>query len=519
MPLVRVKNVGQVGVVRDTSRHELPLNAWTDARNVRFLDNSVWGSYGYGEVYQVPAVVPYHLTPCNVGDERYWLYAGTSKIYAVTIDPAGNPVHTNLTRQSGGVDADYSAGPNEWTSTLLGGLPVLNNPNDYPQVWDLNPANRCQDLPAWPANTYARAMRSYRNFLVAMGITKSGVEYPYLVKWSHPADPGATPTSWDETDPTMDAGETDLAEGQDPIVDGLSLRDSFIIYKESSVWRMSYIGAPFVFQFQKILGTSGAMNRNCIVELDGVHFVFTGSDIILHDGQQAQSLLDGRARRDLFRRIDVDAVGRAFVFKQPFLQEVYVCFPGISDDWPTVALVWSAKTGTVSFRELPNATHGAHGPVDRSLYGTWSQDDDPWDSDVSLWDGPDFTPSRARCLIGSADGKLYMLDASAGQGGLPVVGYVERRGLSFDMPEGMKLVRGIRARVHGTDGAITVSVGGQTDPWSEPEWVDMEHRIGDQIACDCFVSGRYIAVKFASSSAYQWRLDSYDIDVEPAGMW
>jgi hypothetical protein len=31
---------------------------------------------------------------------------------------------------------------------------------------------------------------------------------------------------------------------------------------------MDYIGT-YVFRFSKVLGTSGAMNRNCIIELDG----------------------------------------------------------------------------------------------------------------------------------------------------------------------------------------------------------------------------------------------------------
>lgn len=34
MPLVRVPAVGAVGVIKDLSQHELPNNAWTDAKNI-----------------------------------------------------------------------------------------------------------------------------------------------------------------------------------------------------------------------------------------------------------------------------------------------------------------------------------------------------------------------------------------------------------------------------------------------------------------------------------------------------
>ena len=36
MPLVNLDNFGQHGVVQDTSAESLPINAFTDARNVRF---------------------------------------------------------------------------------------------------------------------------------------------------------------------------------------------------------------------------------------------------------------------------------------------------------------------------------------------------------------------------------------------------------------------------------------------------------------------------------------------------
>ena len=520
MPLIRVPNAGLVGVNKDLSQHELPPAAWTDARNVRFLDGYAYQFYGHGEVYNSPSIVPRHLIPVVVGTQRYWIYAGLAKAYAVTIS-GGVAVHTNLTRQSGGVDQDYSAQPNSWTSTLLGGIPILNNGIDPPQQWDLNLANRMTALANWPANTTCKVLRGYKNFLVALNVTKAGANFPFMVKWSHPAEPGGVPLTWDPADATKDAGEADLAEGYDPIVDGLQLRDAFMIYKEASVWRMDYVGGPYVFRFSKVLGTSGAMNRNCVVEVDGWHFVLTGSDVIIHDGQSAQSVLDKQTRRWLFQNIDVDGADRCFVFKNPFFNEVFVCFPSVGHEVPNLAVVWNYKDRTISIREVPNIHHAAFGPVDNGLIGNWAQDSAPWASDLTLWDGPDFVPSTARCLMGSEANKLYMLDSSASFDGVIPQAYLERRGLSYDAPEAMKLVRGIRPRIVGNTGdTVKIRIGGQTDPWAEPQWgPTMDHVIGQTVANDCFVSGRYIAVRFETGSAYQWRLDSYDLDIETAGMW
>lgn len=521
MPLIRVPNAGSVGVNKDLSNHELPINAWTDCKNIRFLDGYAWQYYGHGEVYASPSVVPYHVIPCKVADQIYWLYAGANKVYAVKTDSGGVTTHTNLTRQTTGVDVDYTAIPNAWTSTLLGGIPILNNGTDDPQMWNLNIANRMTALTNWPANTKCKSLRSYKNYLVALNVTKSGTNYPYMVKWSHPADPGTVPSTWDIADATKDSGEADLSEGYDQIVDGLQLRDSFIIYKENSVWNMTFTGGVYVFNFKKVLGISGAMNRNCIVELDGIHFVLTGSDVVVHDGQTANSIMDKQTRRFLFQTIDVDNAHKCFVFKNNFLNEVYVCYPEIGQTDCTKAMVWNWKDKTISFRDIPNLLHASSGIVNTGLTGNWNQDSAPWSADLSLWNQGDFTPSTARVLMASADQKLFLLDASASFDGVIPQAYLERQGLSFDSPESRKLIRGIRPRITGNVGdTVIIKVGYSDDPYIYPNYTTtMTHVIGSNVKNDCLVNGRYIAIRFETGTAYQFRIDSYDIDVEIEGAW
>lgn len=519
--IVNVPNCGSVGVVQDLSAHELPINAWTDASNIRFLDGYVHQAYGYNEVYDSASVIPYHVLPVNIGTARYWIYASLAKIYCTTIS-GGAAVHTNLTRQTAGNDVDYAATANSWTSTVLGGIPILNpgNTTDPPQQWDLNTANNFTALSNWPANVYCKSLRTYNNFLIALNITDTSVNYPYLIRWSHPADPGSVPSSWDVSDTTKDAGRFDLAEGYDHIVDGLQLRDSFVVYKESSVWRLDYTGGQFVFRSSKVLGTSGAMNRNCIVEIDGFHVVLTTNDIVIHDGFQANSILDKQTRRWMFQHMDVDEAYRSFVFKNPFFNEVFICFASVGADYPDTAVVYNYKDKTVSIRSLPNVHHANFGQVDNTLTGTWASDSDPWDSDLSFWDTPDAVPNVARVLMGSNAQKLYMLDASSGLDGLLPSSYVERRGLSFNVPDKVKLIRGIRPRIVGNTGqTVTIQVGSQDDPYTEPTYTTMTHTIGSTIRNNCLVAGRYIAIKFSTGTAYNWRLDSYDIELETIGEW
>lgn len=521
--MFKVPNCGSVGVVMDLSAHELPPAAWTSANNIRFLDGYARQFFGHGPAYDLPTINPYHVMPVTISGARHWVYAGASKIYSVVIS-GGVAVHTNRTRQTTGVDVNYTGVQNAWTSTSLSGIPILNpgNTTDVPQQWDLGPTSRFQALSNWPANTYCKSIRAFKVFLIALNITKGATNYGYMVKWSSPADPGGVPATWDPADATNEAGEYDLAEGGDYIIDGLQLRDSFLIYKEQSVWRMDYIGGNDVFRFSKVLGLSGAMNRNCIVELDGFHFVLTGSDVVIHDGQSPVQVLDKVARRALFQDMDTVYNDRAFVFKNPFLNEVFVCYAAIGSTVPNKAMVWNYKDRTVSYREIPNLNHAAYGTIDNTLSGSWASDSDSWDSDLTAWNGPDFTPNTSRVLMASNDTQLFMLDASASFNGISPTSYLERRGLSMGDDERLKTISGVRARITGSNGGtVTIKIGGSnTDPYAEPEWTaTMTHTIGQTISADGFASFRYPAIRFESGSASQWRLDSFDISLNGAGKW
>jgi len=512
--LIPVKQVGQYGVIRDLSQPELPINAWTDCKNIRFLDGFAWQFYGHGEIYASPSVTPYHVLPLTVAGVSYWLYAGAAKIYTVT-----GSTHTNITRQTASVDVDYAATRNSWTSTVLGGIPVLNNGVDAPQQWLLT--GKCTAVTAWPASTTCASMRAFKNVLVALDVTKSGTRYPYLVKWSHPADPGAMPSTWDHTDATKDAGEFDLSDGYGYIIDGLALRDSFMIYKTDGVFRLDYTGGAFVYRNNKVLGMSGAMNKNCITELDGIHFVLTGSDVVVHDGQTATSVLDKQTRRYLFQNIDSDYAYLAFVFKNPYLNEVFVCYPEPGNTSCNKAMVWNWKDKTISFREMPNVIHATNGILSNGLSQTFDADTGSFDSDITLFNAGEYTPANARVVLASADTKLYQLDSSATFNGTAIDAYVERRGLHFDAPDKIKTVRGIRPRITGTTGAtVLIYVGASTEPYGDPVYqAAVSWTIGTSVSADVFCTGRYIAIKFGSGTATQWRLDSYDIDVVTGGAW
>lgn len=517
MALVNVKGIGQIGLNKDLSNTELPINAWTDSNNIRFLDGYAGQFLGHQEIIPTPTYQPQHIRSAFASTYRGWVYATATKQF-FCYNSAGTPVHVDITHAT-----PRSGHANQWTSTLLSGIPVLNAGDGLPPMaWNGAFASKFVDLTNWQSGYSCKAIRSFKNFLIALNITKSGVAYPYMVKWSHPASPGTLPSSWDQTDATKLAGELDIADGYDQVVDGMILRDSFMIYKENSIWRMDYIGGNQIFKLTKVTGKSGAMNLNCITEINGNHFVLTNNDIIVHDGVNAQSILDKMTRRWLFTKIDSNNYSQCFTFANPFYNEVFICYPQNGSSYCDKAIVYNYVDKTVSMRDLPSITHADCGPIDLSgTANNWDSDSATWENDYTFWDQDLFMTASLRAVMSASNNKLYVIDQNASFDGVLPAAYLERKGLHFGSPEKIKLIKGIRPRIKGNTGDIVnVYVAATNDPNDSPVYgAPMQHTIGTTIANDCLVAGRYIAIKFETGNGYGWRLDSFDIDVDTQGYW
>lgn len=513
--MIRVKQLGQYGLNRDLSQHELPPNVWTDCNNIRFLDGYAWLAFGYSEIYNGVGVTPQHLLPISISGNKYWCILSSATQKAVTYNGTSY-VWTDISHVT-----PRTGVANKWTSCLLNGVPIVNaDDGKAPMWWDLNLSNKFVDLPNFTAYYKScRALRSYRNFLIALAPTMaSNQEYLSRVAWSHSADTGTIPSTWDYNDQTKDAGFTDLAGAGDIIVDGMQLRNSFIIYRENSTLRMDFTGSNDIFSFNLIFGMSGVLNKNCIAEFDGWHFVVTNSDILVHDGNSSTSILDKQARRDFFQIFEVDNKNLIFCFKNPFLNEIFVCYPSYGSSSCDKALVYNYVDKTVSYRDVPNLTHANYGDIPSNINNSWNSDNESWGSDLSRWGQNGYTPDKSKVLMASTSNKLFLLDDKAKFDTQTPSFFIERRGLSFDAPEMMKLVKGIRPRFYGIkDSIVTIKVGSSDSPYDEPVYSSINYRVGIDLKADCFVTGRYIAIRFESNTINQLRMDSYDIEVETVG--
>ena len=403
-----------------------------------------------------------------------------------------------------------------WTGGVLGGVLVMNNSVDAPQYWT-GDAHPLRALTGWDANWRAQVVVPFKSYLVALDVTKSGTRYGSMVKWSAEAVPGSIPSSWDATDVTKNAGEQDLAETPDTLVDALPLGDALVVYKQKSMYAMRFVGGSFIFQFQRIPGESGMLFRGCGAVTPLGHVVLTAGDVVLNTGQGVQSIADGQVRRYIFSNIDSTNYKRAFVTTNPQRNEVLICFPEVGQQSCTKAAVWNWGDKTWGMRDLTNVNYGATGLIENQAFTTWGSDTETWELDATTWNENAYSPNESRLLF-AENARISAFDVSSSDdGATPLTGSLERVGMSLDEPSMVKLMRAVYARIDApASSIITFQVGGAMYPDSAVTWSDPVQIAGGQaIKADSFASGRFLALRISCSAP--WRMRSHDIDVKPMG--
>ena len=521
MGRIEFHNLGQVGLISDIPGHQLIPEAWTTARNVRFQDRNVRKFFGHQPVLSTPETPPGFILNVPAVATSFWLYASLAEVWAYD-----NGVHTELTRASG----DYiTASYEQWNGGILGGIPILNNGVDPPQYWiNLSVGTPLDDLDNWPANVLARVVRPYGPFLVALNITDGSSLYPHMIWWSHPADPGSIPVSWDYTDPVFDAGRRELTDVEGGVIlDGLMLRNKFMIYKENSTHWMQYTGGQFVMTSDMFLASSGILTTRCVALIDRGqrHFVATGDDLIVHNAQSAESVLDGRLRKTLQRDIDTTAYPTSFCFHNAPQREAWFCYPENGATFPSKALVWNYQYNTLQFRDF-TGRFAAAGFVQNTQGEEWDSLTIPWDTLEVPW-GEEGTKQILYCS--PEDVEFYELDKGFTFAGNPITFVIEREGLGVVGKDRQgqpkvslsvrKLVTRLWPKISGAS-IVNIRVGvkeglheDEEIVWSDPQSFDP--RV--QRWVDFTANGKVIAVRIEGTTSEDFQLEGYDMEMELLG--
>jgi hypothetical protein len=520
MKNVRTEVIRLKGIVKDVPPMSLigePV--WTGGNNVRFNDDATVRTGGYAKLADpLPAdTQPIFLQPVLTPITSYWLWvsvnaAGT--VYKIWATDGVNHFDVTPATITGGEAGD-------WTGDLLNNLPVLNNGRDAPWWWDGDTGNPMQPLPDWPANTICKSLRAFKYHLVAMNITVNGVPVPERVMWSSAADPGTVPASW-TPDPSNDAGDALLATELGGIVDGGPLRDKFCIYRQHSTAVMSYVAGQYVFAFSELFVSTGIQSLNCWVEMRGKHYVFADDDVIVHDGNQFQSIVDKRVRHFLLRGINPDNQKLTQLAGRTESDEIWIIAPTVDNTYQSVAVIYSFVDDTFGVRELPNTAYIANGIIpNETPDATWDGATTTWAEDPRYWNQANYEISNDELLMADPSGRLLHVDSVLNNDGDPVESYIERLYWQIEGVEGIwenKYIRSIYPRLTGSTGdTVEVRVGASSDVNEPITWgASATYTIGSgPQKVDVAVHGRYYHFRISSTGGDIWELHRIGIEYVP----
>lgn len=536
---VPIRSIGELGVIPDYGAHDLPMKAWADAINLRF-------DQGYVSRYSVFKTVE---SGFDFGTDRVvgGLEAGglTGNGYLVYVKEDGSMVQrysgasTNVEPTGGGVSLGTST--LQPTVCKLGGITYVNRSVDVPCYRESPGDGNFTQLTdsGWDADDRCAALRSYKDFLIALNVTKDATEYPGMMKWSDAAQAGAPPANWDTTSDSSLAGENVLSECADSLVDGLTLGSGFIIYGETQTFRVDYVGQPFIFNTQMLFNDQGIMNVNCVVEAENRHYVFGKSDIYVHDGISKVSIADGKTLKTIMAELDVSKKDRCFVYHDRRHREVAFCYPSANSDcaWSLSEVNGCNRAWVYNYRSqtwYPVDLPGLVGWCEASVPDTVTWDDlRNWRREKNPWSA--FEGDKPICTTLISDGNssasyngrfLFLDDLVGGILGNPAdedilwdawgewqakdmdelgvelygrkqVNHVDLQFAALDTDNTLKFSLG---HSRGANTPITWGRVMEIDPWQDTRY-------------DCRVNDRYIAMRIEYPAGSDASFGGFDMDV------
>lgn len=517
MPKRVIQPVG--GILRDLPKIGLPDGALTSGVNIRVRNGVLETPPQFREVYTTAQVAPlWALEVVRSATDHFWIYASDEDVYVVD---EGN-THKEISK-SGTTYSGTATGA--WNGGIFGTIPVMTNNSEVPQQWssiDFATPQLLTDLSNWETDIASGAtckvLRPFRQYLVALNTTEGATDFPQRVRWSDKGSANTLPT-WDASDPAQDAGFEDLLESYDEIIEGLPLRDRFMIYKDNETYLMSFTGGSAVMSFRQLFKTSGILATHCAVEYRGNHFVFTQGDCIVHDGNTVKSIIDRQNREYLFSQMDSVNYDRSFVCLNEEEDEVWFCFPEDGQDYATHAMTYSMQNGKWGERELPGVRFATQGEINQTGSDTWDSDSGSWDSDTSRWDESEYNPAEQKLILaGTDDTKLFEVGNSNTADGTVVRCNASRESDPFGDTDQLVRINRVRPIIEANDGTVfTIRIGTQTKPSDAIDYTDYTFTYGTDEQVNTRKTGKYISWEVETEEDTSWKLTALEFEFVAMG--
>lgn len=498
----------QRGFISDTADHAAGPDFYTICENVLFREGFATRLPGYRAAYvnEIATIAPgelFHAISTELGTQNWWLMA-----------QADGTVHAvqggTVTQIDGGLFGLVTK-PENYSSALINGIPLLSNNRDEPVYWP--GSGLMVRLPDWPFSESAAFIAVLKYHVFALNISGAGGLYESQVKWSSATEPGTVPQSWTPS-ADNDAGSVELADSPGPILCAYPLGDTLFIYKRSSTYQARYVGGNSVFSFRKVQSVSGALGPRAVADIGGAHLVVTDGDIVINDGTTRRSIGESRVKEFLFDQLDPDKFSQVHASYNRAKDEVVIGFPQSGSRYMNAAIVWDRSRDAWGVRVLGQSTHLPVGLVaDTVPSNTWENRTEFWVDAQGVW-ASSLNSGAVDSLVSLKAKAFVMQDSVTAQN---VDARIGRTGLTFGEPERIKFVRQVHVLTRDPFDSLYVRVGASMTPTGAIDWSHEVEINGGQQIVPCFAQGRYIAVEVRSDDSNVWQLTSLMLEAEMRG--
>ena len=251
---------------------DLPSSTGTESTGLADARNVFPNNVGYS-----PFPTPIDISPSATedltsvfagkdGDDVVVFAGGDSKLFR-SYSNNGSVIIENISKSGG-----YNTSPEAFSFEQFGKRVLACKDNNKIQQWTLSSDNtRFSDISEAPT---AKCMTIVRDFVVA-GNIDSG-DKPNLLQWSDlNNEENWTPGPQSQSDSQY------LADGG--AIQNITGGEIGIIFLENAIYRMSYVGSPLFFQFDKISTTGCFEGKSCIAD-NGISYFLSNDGFYQTDG-------------------------------------------------------------------------------------------------------------------------------------------------------------------------------------------------------------------------------------------
>lgn len=357
---------------------QLDARLWDGANNIAFRNGKTRKCEGFAQGFGEARTRPEIIIPFRNQNQsvNWWVYSGKNKGVTEAWKVTSQTQHDNVTPTGGFLPTTGYWGDTQINGDSLNGTPYLCD--QVPYVWN-NKANKFEPMNKFPKHLAFRMIKTFKNFLVGInfhvtgedagegfstwgdkaGIQQDGIWWSHNIVGTDLQTGEEEKSLWLDSDPNRNSGWNLLGGSGGPIIDAKVQGDRLIIYRETSIWAMTFTGGQNVFSFQEILSDTGPLNSNCVQDVDGVHYVIGHSDIFIHSGGQKISIADNIVATEIYKSIDRNYIQNIFSAVNYDTKEFFVCVPiddgsASYDGSCNYAYVYNYQEKNWSKRDLPN---------------------------------------------------------------------------------------------------------------------------------------------------------------------